>query len=522
MVTEAPVTPVEIEHVSTRAPAFIAIWPRGFAKSTLAELACVYLGARGSVPNSKQHKELEADWKLWLYTLFPEHLSDGAGPIPMAPYHEEFFEWISNLRTPRLYTIYTSDTQEQAEQHVENIAAHLMNGVFSKWYPRMAARKVTKFGHSAGWRRTRLRTASGFVVDAAGLDRGIRGAKVERMRPDLIVFDDLDRDTDTPTTTDRKIRNLTRSIIPTQGPDCAFIGAQNLILRGGIFDRLQDGTADFLAQRVISGPHPALSDFTPAQDLQGRPDGGWDIVGGTPTWASRGLAHCQFLLDTFGREAFLIECQHMLSEVSDLVFPNFNPDTHEWKHAKLPEFVGYYGGWDFGGEGLTAHRSALSLIGRTDGGRYILLDEWSDNGPDVWERQLQTAQEWQDIYGSIRWCQDGDERTVFQHLRGGDIQLNIQMSRRGPGSVETRVRTMGRLLERDGSGRPGFYYLRKANRFRSEMQAWRRRPPRSPNEPAKRDILSVNDDVLVSVLYALERAEREQIGVGQQMEVVIA
>lgn len=500
-------------------PAFIAIWPRGFAKSTLAELATVYLGARNSVRNSKQHKELEANWKLWLYTLFPEHLSDGDRVIPMAPYHEEFFAWVASL-PPKNYALYVSDTQEQGEQHVENVAEHLLGEVFQRWYPRMAARSVNKYGHSQGWRRTRLRTASGFVVDAAGLDRGIRGAKVDKQRPDLIVFDDLDRDTDTPTTTDRKIHNLTRSIIPTQDPKgCHFIGAQNLILRGGIFDRLQDGTADFLHGRVISGPHPAIKDFDHREHLQGRPDGGWDIVGGIPTWPARGIEHCQFLLDSFGKESFLIECQHMLSEVSDLVFPHFSPEMHEWKHSQLPTFNAYFGGWDFGGEGLTAHRSALTLVGRTESGRYILLDEWSDNGADVYERQLQTAWEWQDIYGPIRWEQDGDERTVFQSLR--KLGFDIRMSKRGPGSVETRVRTMGRLLERDGAGRPGFYYLRKASRFRSEMQSWRRRPPRTPNEPAKRDILSVNDDVLVSVLYALERAELEQ-GAGAQIEVKVA
>lgn len=497
--------------------AYINIWARGFAKSTLAELVCVALGAKGSVENSKQHRELEENWELWLYTLFPEHLG-GDKPIAMAPYHREFLDWAWS-RGRKSYGIYTSDTQEQAEQHVENIAAHLTSPTFQKWYPRMAARKLTKFGHSAGWRRTRLRTASGFVVDAAGLDRGIRGAKVERTRPDLIVFDDLDRDTDTPTTTDRKIRNLTRSVIPTQGPDCDFIGVQNLILRGGIFDRLQDGTADFLTQRHVSGPHPALVDFDPKVDLKGRPDGGWEIVGGKPTWEAFGIAGCQFLLDTYGRESFLIECQHMLSEVSDLVFPNFSPALHEWKHARLPEFDAIYGGMDFGGEGMTAHRSALTLVGKTQGGRYMLLEEWSDNGADVFERQMQTVAEWRELYDHIRWEMDGDERTLFQILRG--LSLDVRMSKRGAGSVESRISTLGRLLEPDGTGRPGFYYLRKATRFRSEIQNWRRRPPRSPNEPAKRDILSVNDDVLVSLLYALERAELEQTMAPAPMQVVL-
>lgn len=500
-------------------PAYIAIWPRGFAKSTLVELATVYLAARGSVPNSAPHKALEADWKLWLYTLLPEHLG-GETPIAMAPYHEEFFEWVTSLRTPRAYALYVSDTQEQSEQHVENIASHLLSPQFAKWYPQMAARKVTKFGYSAGWRRTRLRTASNFVVDAAGLDRGIRGAKVENVRPDLIAFDDLDAQEDTPTITERKIRNLTRSIIPTQGTDCAFIGAQNLILRAGIFDRLQDGTADFLVGRIVSGPIPALKNFDPKRDLEGRPDGGWKIIGGEPTWPARGIEHCQYLLDTYGRESFLVECQHMLSEISDLVFPQFNPDQHEWKPAKLPDFIGLFGGIDFRGEGLTAHRSALSLVGLTANGRFVLVEEWSDNGQDVYERQLRKMWEWEEAYGRIRWEQDGDERTVFQSLR--KLGFNVRMSRRGPGSVETRIRQMGRLLSPDGTGRPGFYYTRRCSRFRSEISNWRRRPPRSPSEPAKRDVLSVNDDVVVSVLYAIERADAEQLAAAPPVRVAVA
>src|SRR5690606_29363407 len=163
---------------------------------------------------------------------------------------------------------------------------------------------------------------------------------------------------------------------------------------------------------------------------------------------------------------------------------------------------------------------ALTLVGVTENGRKVLLEEWSDNGADVYERQLQTVWEWEQLYGHIRWEQDGDERTVFQSLRG--LGLNIRMSKRGPGSVETRIRTMGHLLTPDGTSWPGFYYLRKCSRFRSEIQNWRRRPPRTPNEPAKRDVLSVNDDVLVSLLYALERAEAEQVSAGDALQVVIA
>lgn len=497
------------------APAYVQIWPRSYAKSTNEELATIYLASRGTV-DSQVHRDLEADWRLWLYCLFPSYLG-GDTPIAMASYHEEFWRWIAALDTPRRYAIYVSDTQDQAEQHVQSIADMLTSPIYARWYPQMAARRLTKYGHSAGWRRTRLRTASGFTVDAAGLDKGIRGAKIDEQRPDLILLDDLDRENDSPTVTQRKVRNLTRTVIPTQGPGCVFIGAQNLIIRGGIFSQLADGTADFLLNRHVSGPHPALRNFDPDRDLEGLPDGTWRITGGEPTW--RDLAYAQKLLNDYGREAFLVECQHTLSAQSGLVYGQFDPSIHEYQYAALPEFVAYYGGWDFGGEGDTAHNSALTVAGLTENGRLVLLDEWYDNGANVFDRQTTKALEWEATYGRIKWNQDGDERTTFQTLR--KAQFDITMSRRHSGSKPQRIRRMGRRLTRDGSGRPGWFYLRKCRRWRYEVERWRR-PPQIPGVPASDDPIGVDDDVLVSSLYLVERCELEQDAAGVEQRQAVA
>ena len=492
-----------------RPAARINIWPRGGAKSTHAELAVVYLGAAGTV-DSERHRELEADPERWLYTLFPEYLGGTESPIEMAPHHREFWAWVASLRAQRAYCLYVSDTQPQADEHVATIAEMLVSERFALMYPQLANRKLTKFGHSAGWRRQRLRTAAGFTVDALGLDKAARGMKIDKDRPDVEVFDDLDQENDSPTATATKVRSLTRKIIPAQARGCVTIGVQNLVLSGGIFHQLTTGDADFLHHRTVSGPYPALEDFDPERDIERDESGAYrtpfHITGGRPTWVGQGLRECEALLEDAGVEAFMVECQHRLDLISDLVLPQFSSDVHEYRHSAMPEFVAYFGGLDFGGEGLTAHLSASTVQGMTKYGRLVLLDEWGKNGPNVAELQLTEMQEREEQYGRIRWCADGDERTAIQYLRR--MGFDVVAAKHGPGSLEQRIRQFGRRLMPVG-GVPGFFYCRGCERFRYEAQRWRRKAPKNPEDPGKRAVIAVDDDVLMSVLYGAERAEAE-------------
>lgn len=239
----------------------VSIWPRGGAKSTSAELAAVALGCRRK----------------------------------------------------RRYGLYVCETQAQADDHVGNIASMLEGPGVGRWYPAMAERLVGKFGNSKGWRRNRIRTADGFTIDAIGLDTASRGVKLDDQRPDFMVIDDIDHHADSPVVVRAKIDTLTKALIPAGAADLAIVAIQNLVHRDGVFARLADGRARFLARRKLSGPIPAVRGLATEHRVQ--PDGsGRDvIVEGTPTWRGQPLERCQEQIDDMGLGAFLAEAQHDVS-----------------------------------------------------------------------------------------------------------------------------------------------------------------------------------------------------------------
>ncbi|HEY1119913.1 MAG TPA: hypothetical protein VGE43_19515 [Acidimicrobiales bacterium] len=232
-----------------RPEAFVAVWPRGGAKSTSAEAACVALGARRQ----------------------------------------------------RRYALYVCDTQDRADDHVANIGSMLESDRVEMFYPECADRLVGKFGNSKGWRRNRLRCANGFTVDAIGLDTAARGVKLEDQRPDLIVIDDIDGQHDSATTTRKKVDRITKALIPAGSEDVAVLAVQNLIAPNGVFARIVDGRADFLRRRHVSGPIPALREF------RALPDG---TVTGEATWEGQSVERCNDMVADMGLRAFRSECQH--------------------------------------------------------------------------------------------------------------------------------------------------------------------------------------------------------------------
>lgn len=276
--------------------------------------------------------EDEGDWEPWLRSLFPAEVKHA-----FAPHHEQFWEWVWSIeagvrpdpfcavwprgggksssaemgvaalgaRRVRRYGLYISATQDQADDHVSNVAGLLESDRLADRYPDMATRMVGKYGASKGWRRNRLRTSSGFSVDAMGLDSAARGVKLEDARPDFMVLDDLDKETDSPAATERKIKTLTRGVLPASSADCAILAIQNLVHENSVFARLVDGRADFLASRTVSGPVKAL-DAMAHEQVGGRTV----IVAGSPTWAGQSLARCQEQVDDWGITAFLGEAQH--------------------------------------------------------------------------------------------------------------------------------------------------------------------------------------------------------------------
>lgn len=289
-------------------------------------------------------------WQQWLCTLFADYVKS-----PFAQRHIELWNWIESiepLKRPlpfvavwprggaksttaelgvvrlaakrvRRYGWYVSSTQDKADQHVESIATLLESRALEHYDKLLSKRAIGKYGHSKGWRRSRLRTASGFTIDALGLDTGARGAKVDQFRPDFIVLDDVDEEEDSPSTTMKKIRTISSTVLPAGSNDCAVLFIQNLIHTDSIASRLIDGRADFLSDRIVSGPFKAVDNA-----VFGAVDGKYRLTAGDPTWLGQNLEVCQAQIKTWGYTAFLREAQQEVERTGGV-----------WEHIEFQHVV---------------------------------------------------------------------------------------------------------------------------------------------------------------------------------------
>lgn len=263
----------------------VLLWPRGGAKSTSVELACAAVAARGT----------------------------------------------------RSYVLYISGTQKQADDHVANVARLLESEAIGRHYPKLGERKLDKFGSSLGWRRNRVMTSSGFILDALGLEGAARGVKLDEHRPDLFALDDIDDVRDSMETIEKNIVTLTQSLLPAEAPTAGAVFVQNLVHHESIAARLAglaSESAEFLADRVVSGPIPAVV------GLQTEPVPGTilhRVTGGTATWAGQDLATCERQINRWSLRAFLAEAQHEKSKTGLEAFPEWDVSVHVCDPFKIPE-----------------------------------------------------------------------------------------------------------------------------------------------------------------------------------------
>lgn len=358
-------------------------------------------------PRETQTPTIETSWQTWLRTLFAPYVTAG-----FAPHHERIWAWLWALeaghaalplevilprggaksttaelgcvavgaKRARRYVLYISGTQQQADDHVGNVAGMLESAPVARFYPALADRMVGKFGSSKGWRRNRIRTASGFVVDAIGLDTAARGKKLDQDRPDFIILDDIDEKHDTPLTTAKKIDTLTTSVLPAGSADLAVLAVQNIIHPDSIFAQLADGRADFLAGRTVLGPYKAVEGLRYAQ--QGDQ---YIITGGLPTWAGQDLATCQRQMNTWGLRAFLAEAQHEVrQDPAAGIFKRHDIDAHRVGVTDVPDLVRVVVGLD--PSGSAGGDEAGIVVAGVDarGHGYVLADRTVNDTPAAW------------------------------------------------------------------------------------------------------------------------------------------
>lgn len=413
--------------------------------------------------------EAPADWRTWLRTVFPE-----ATAAPLADRHVETYETLWNVepggiypadikiwprgggksttlevgtvmlaaRRSRRFVLYVRETQKQANATIANIGAKLQSSAVERFYPLLADRAVNRFGLSKGYTQDVLRTADGFVVMGLGLDAAARGLKIEDLRPDAIIFDDIDNREDTPQATAKKIRTLTDTILPLGTATTLIVGLQNLIHANSIFARLADGRADFLFDRRVSGPYPSLRGMKVrweyVEKLRKRAP---VIVAGEPTWAGQTVADCQALMWRFGPRSFLRENQHQVRTSERALWKEDEIDAARLPldakgNPVLPAFLYVVVALDPSGnkgkkgdptrpltdDGKAAGDACGIVVeGLTYDGRIVTLDDVTVEGrPDEWGRQA--------IVSALAW--DADEIVGEANFGGEMVRSVVQLSAR--------------------------------------------------------------------------------------------
>jgi hypothetical protein len=105
------------------------------------------------------------------------------------------------------------------------------------------------------------------------------------------------------------------------------LAIQNLQLPDGVFAQIVDGRAEFLLDRIVSGPHKAIENLAVEQK-----DGMFIVTGGQPTWPEgQGIETIQRQINLWGLTAFLREAQHEVEKSGGMY------DHIEFQHCNWDE-----------------------------------------------------------------------------------------------------------------------------------------------------------------------------------------
>lgn len=308
--------------------------------------------------------------KRWLRKYFPEHFDK-----PLAEHHQQFWDWVWSLEPgerprpllfclnrgggksasaeasaaivgavpdgqplTRNYVLYVSGTQDQADDHVQTIGQHLEASRIEETYPKLGKARVGEYGDRWGWNRQRLVTEKGLIIDAYGLFGSGRGAKLEQYRPDYIILDDIDDETDSRKVVRKKEHRLQQQVIPSGADDRAILFIQNLVHSNSVMRRLIEGESEWLLNRKEIGPIKAAENlqYEKSFDEQvGRAT--YEVTGGTATWEGFDLQDIEDEINEVGPTSFLIEYQHEVERAGGGIFDPVEYERCTWED--VPELI---------------------------------------------------------------------------------------------------------------------------------------------------------------------------------------
>jgi hypothetical protein len=309
------------------------------------------------------------------------------------------------MKQTRKFVLYVSGTQKQANKHVQ--------GIRSRFETLGIPRAVGNYGNSLGWSMDLLRVANGFNVLALGLDAAGRGVKLDDVRPDLIVLDDVDGRHDSEETTKKKIQTLTESVLPTGSSDAAVLVVQNRIHSNSIVAQLVDGKADFLLDREVH-EEPAVRGLKLESEYKENGTRLYRIIEGEPTWEGQTLDTCEAQINEWGRASFMREAQHETDEDEDgLWVRDRDIDPFRAAPTTLPDIYRIVVGVDpnatTGGDEAGIIVGGIARVGGLVHG-YLLEDASVNGGPATWAKEAVAAY--------TRWNADA---LVAEQNNGGEM-----------------------------------------------------------------------------------------------------
>lgn len=283
-------------------------------------------------------------------------------------------------REKRQSCLYVCGTQDQADKHVATIATILESDEMTRYFPEVGIPQVGKNG-SRTWKRSVLRAANGFYLEAIGLNKAIRGQKIDWVRPDLLVFDDVDARHDTEAAVEKKTEIITSSVLPSgDAKACITVFVQNLIHGGSIATQLgkspAEGGATFLMGRCISGPHPAAENLKYEMAAGEGGSIAWQVTEGSSLWEGFTLDTIQREINRVGPTTFELEFQHDIEgdDPDALLASQIFDATRVSDHPDL-ELI-YVGVDPSGGAGICG----IVPVGKATIGRFqhgYTLGDWS-------------------------------------------------------------------------------------------------------------------------------------------------
>ena len=278
-------------------------------------------------------------------------------------------------RRSRSYGLWVSNTARQTEDAIAGMGELLAAPLFAQAFPDAAAQYRTEQGRARDWTKNRLRTASGFTLDGIGLDQSMRGARTGSIRPDLILFDDLEESTDSPATTAKKRAQMTDAIIPAGSADVAVVFVQNRIHESGtdgLMVELTEGRADMLADALVIGPIPMIDGLEYAEQTPTEKDARrYVVTAGLPTWAGQSIETAEAMINETGLSAFLRERQHADAPADGGLF-----DPSHWIRGRveITELVKVCRSWDLAFTADAGDFTVGVLLGTDRQGRTYVLD----------------------------------------------------------------------------------------------------------------------------------------------------